>query len=438
MSLTFKPAEAFLQDSPAQLPRPHLEEMADLLPSSFPELTPAKLHISDPKPRLLSRNMTQQQKQRVTKRLSCLDPGWLERCQEGELQPGKEWLRNGCPVPTDAADSSQRPPGCRSLENGGLSDTGERRGEMCSDSLRGNCQGSTLGKNPLVHSAEDKCRLSVQDNFAAGKTSPEGAVMVANAVSSVVKDVHKLETCQKAAAQKTEKPLLPQTSPRMGVAWGVLEAGSSPAKREKSTCRKKRQDAAAPADDGTACPSGKKRKRTKGVVGSSCVKKPRAVSQEPEGSEYDFDGQVQVEGGASASVSLDENLLGEVREEGCLQRGARGTIPACRCVQGGKCPPAFVQLAAALLGVLFWGVGRSGSFRAPLHTSCVGFWLISKRTVPSYPNARPAIQRGWCSLCFSQSTSGGHWRSPRVKVPLPCVEPQPLLGVCSSPCSQNS
>ncbi|KAJ6661526.1 hypothetical protein lerEdw1_014436 [Lerista edwardsae] len=322
-TLSFTPAEAFL----GQLPGPHLEEIADLLPSSFRELTPAKLPISDPKPRLPSQSMFQQQKQRVTQRWSSLDPGWLERCQEAKLQPGEEWLRDGCPVPADGADSSQRPPGYHSLENGCLPHAGERKGEVCGDSLRGNGQGSILGKNPLAHSAEDKCRLSVQGDFAAGKAIDGGAILVANAESSVMKHVHKLETCQKDAAQETEKPLLPQTSPRMEGAFCVLEDGSSPAKRERNARRKKQQDAAAHADAGT---NGVTRKRTKGVVGGGHVKKRRGVSQKPDQSEYGFDGQVHEEEGAAASVPLEENLLGEVRGEERLQRGGKGTSPACR------------------------------------------------------------------------------------------------------------
>ncbi|XP_066480220.1 ATP-dependent DNA helicase Q4 isoform X2 [Tiliqua scincoides] len=332
--LSFKPAEDFLKDSLDQLPGPNPKELADLLPSSFPELTPGKIAISDPKPRLPSWNTFQLLKQRVTKRLSSLDPGWLERCQETKLQSGEEQLGDGCPTPADGAEPSQRSPGCSYLENGSsvLSHDGERQGEMHSDSLRRNCQGSILEKSSVAQSAGDNCWPSMQGNQTAGKTTKEEAVIETNVVFSVLDHFHELETCKRTAAQKTEKQPLVQTSPKMGEAFCVLEGGSSPAEREKTTCRKKRQDAAACADDGTdgsaGSSSGMKRKRTKELVESSLVKKRYGVSQKPDLSGYDFDGQVQEEKGTSASVPLDENLLGEVDGEDHLQHRGRATIPA--------------------------------------------------------------------------------------------------------------
>ncbi|XP_053099759.1 ATP-dependent DNA helicase Q4 isoform X2 [Hemicordylus capensis] len=337
-----------------QLPGPQAEEPEDLSPPLFPGLTPAKLPTSDPKPEPPSLDKFQHLKQTVTKRLSSLDPGWLERCQGITLQTGEGLIGDGCPALVHGADPCRGSPEHNSLENGGvLPHTREEESEMCCDSLGGNCQGSILGKKPLVQSPGGKCRPGVLENQMAGRTSntegPSAALVETDTVSLALKHIHKQEICTKDATQKKEVRLLEGTSPRMRGAICEVEVGHSPPKREKASCRKKLQNAAAhegdAVDSATCGTSGVKRKKAKELNRSSHIKRLRGVSPKPGLSEYDFEGQdtalVQEQKGTVVPVA-SENLLGEVDGEECPKRRARSSIPACRAPS--KKDGNFVQL----------------------------------------------------------------------------------------------
>ncbi|XP_061463109.1 ATP-dependent DNA helicase Q4 [Rhineura floridana] len=342
-AVSSKPPEApLLKSCPDQLLFPDPTELATLLPPSFPGLTPDKLPFSDPKPRPSpAPDKFQLLKRTVTKRLTCLDPGWLDRCQGAKPLAREGLIGDCCPASVGGSDPGQGSPGHNSLGKwGALPHIGELEQEMCCDSPRENSQRTVLERQPLPQSIRDNGRPSVPVNQTAGETpSKEGtdtALPEAKAEFPAIKESHKLEKCTKDATRKTEMWHREESSPNLRGAFCEVEDGRrSPSKRGKASCKKRQQDADAQEDDckdGAKCgTSGVKRKRTKGLAEGSRVKKLRGASQKPGLSEYDYDDQdtaeAQEESGTVVPVPF-ENLLGEVDGEECPKR--RSSILACR------------------------------------------------------------------------------------------------------------
>ncbi|XP_062987302.1 ATP-dependent DNA helicase Q4 [Elgaria multicarinata webbii] len=328
------PEAPLIKNSPDQLSGPDPKEFGALLPFSFPGLGPAELPSSQPKPKPAPLDKFQQLKQTVTKRLSSLDPGWLDRCQGGNLQTGEGVLGR-----TEPCQGSPKLDAMEEL--GPLPHTGERKWEVRSGSSRGYCQGDMMEKQILGQSGGNTYRPRVQDNQTAGKTpGKEGANVALTGTKAefpTLEHIHKLEACGKDAAQKMEEHLLEGASPRpRGAFCEVENRQPRPPKGGKASCEKTLQEAEAHEDDSVDRSKGGtsrvKRKRTKEPAGErKRVKKRRAADQKPGLGEYDFDGQdaaeVQNERG-TVSPFPSENLLGEIDGEECPKRSSASTCRA--------------------------------------------------------------------------------------------------------------
>ncbi|CAI5778837.1 ATP-dependent DNA helicase Q4 [Podarcis lilfordi] len=341
-----KPPEApLLNNCPDQLLCPDPMELETLLPPSFPGLIPNKLLCSDPKPRPPPPlDKFRRLKQTLTKRLSSLDPGWLDRCQGAEWQAREGLPGDGSPIPGGGADPDQSSPGHNSQGKGGVPPyLGEQEQEKCCNSPRENSQGDAMESQPLVQSVGDDCKPSGQANHPAGETPCKAGANVAlsegKAEFSAFKHSRKLEICTKEATQETEMQLREGTSPQLSGAFckGEDRQQRSPSKRGKASCKKRKRDAEDHGDDGKdrshSGTSGVKRKRTKEVAEGSRFKKLCGASQQPGLSEYDFDDQDIVEAqdksGTGTPVCF-ENLLGEVDGEECPRQSERSNSLACR------------------------------------------------------------------------------------------------------------
>ncbi|XP_063155824.1 ATP-dependent DNA helicase Q4 isoform X2 [Candoia aspera] len=336
------PEVHLLKTTPNSLPGSNAKELAALLPSSFPDLTDTQLLSPDPKPRLSSPDWFQWQKQAITKQLSSLDAGWLDRCQGTKLETREELIRDYSSVPVNGAQPYQELPECISFETlTPFFQTEKRKWEKDCNPPQENCQKDVLERQPLVQSPEDLRTLSIQDNQTAGKASDNKGISVAfsetSAEFSTIKQIQNQDTCRKDGSQKMEECLLQGASSRLrGALCDVGHGQLPPAKKGKVSGKKRHLDTA--GDDDVALGISKhhgvctKRQRTKELVEDSRVKKWHRFSQKPGMDEYDFDQDtVEVEEEKKMVVPFpSENVLGDLNEEECPKWSGKSSIPSCR------------------------------------------------------------------------------------------------------------
>lgn len=320
------PEASLLTNNLDQPPGPDAEELAGLFPSSFRGLTPAKLPSSDSRPRLPSLVKFQQLKETVTKRLSSLDAGWLDRCQGAELHPKEGLKGDSCPGEISGAAQGQGSPEHKPLETLPLSRSGEReQGTFCI-SPGGQYPEDLLRRKPICLSAGDKC---MQESLIPSKEGTSAAPTGSNnAVSSTV---------NLDATQQVEIQLL---GGKVENALSEAEDRHRPNKREKAS---RLQDTVThkggSMDHSKGGNSGVKRKRATELAREGPAKKRCGVTQKQQLSEYDFDCQEDAAGvqeeKETAAPTYSENLLGEVEEEHPKQRG-QSSIPTHRYVLGGE------------------------------------------------------------------------------------------------------
>lgn len=319
------PEAALLANNLDQPPGPNSEELAGLFPPSFRGLTPAKPPSSEPKPRLPSLDKFQQLKQTVTKRLSSLDAGWLDRCQGAELHPAKGLEEDGCPGEISATALGS--PEHKTLETLPVPQSGERELERYHNSPEGPYPEDLLNRKAVCQPPGPKC---VQKSQTVDTIPSKEGRSLALSVSPTVKPIQN----NSVVSQQVEIQLLE------GRAESVLseaEDSQRPNKRKKASCRKNLQETVAHKDGGMDSSkggsSGMKRKRATEVASENPAKKQRG-SKKQGLSEYDFDCQdtteAQEEKGAAAPI-YSENLLGEVEEE-YPKQSRRSCIPANRYV----------------------------------------------------------------------------------------------------------
>ncbi|XP_060099145.1 ATP-dependent DNA helicase Q4 [Heteronotia binoei] len=306
---------------------PDAGELAGLFPSPFHGLTPATLPSSDPKPRLPSRDKFQQLKQTVTKRLSSLDAGWLDRCQGAERHPTKGLKGDGCPEGIRGAAEGQRSPEHKPLESLPISHRGKREQGMYPNSPGGQSSENLPKRKAACQRTEDRC---AQESHTVGVIPCKEGTSLAltgsnNDVPPRVKSIHhNLEATQQMEMQLPEG--------KAGNAFSETGNRRCPHKREKASCREEPQDTVAHKDGSKGGNSGVKRKRATKPARETPAKKQCSIAQEQRLSEYDFEGQdgseAREEKGAAAPV-YSENLLGEVEEE-LPKRSGRSSIPAHR------------------------------------------------------------------------------------------------------------
>ncbi|KAL7990264.1 hypothetical protein Chor_010618 [Crotalus horridus] len=281
------PEAPSLKANPSDLPASNAKELTALLPSSFPDLAGTQLCFPGPKPRLPSSDRLRWQKQTVTKRLSSLDAGWLDRCQGTKLESRQEQIKDF------SLDPINRTEPCRGLPEHISFQTqtpffqpGERKwGKDCKSLQENRQQGVLERQNPKGLSPP-----STQDNNPASDQERIGvAFQETSAEIPTAEQMQSLKTGGKDGSRKTEEPLLQGASSRLGGALCDGESGPPPlTQARKISSKKRRLDPA--ADDEVALGSSKhgvcaKRQRTKERV----VKKLRPVSQKPGKDDYDFD-----------------------------------------------------------------------------------------------------------------------------------------------------
>ncbi|KAJ7338227.1 hypothetical protein JRQ81_010936 [Phrynocephalus forsythii] len=336
-----KPPEAsLLKESTDGLSGPDHEEMADLLPSSLPGLTPSKLLSPDLKPKLSSPGQFQWLKPSVSKRLGSLDPSWLDRCQGTSLKPGEGLIGDIPPTPVGRTDPPQGAPELSSLEElGSFPGTGEKN---C-DSPRGDCEGVMLTGHPLVERVGGNCLPCGQDGQTTVETShKEEAISTLPGTKgelSCIKRTSVAQICAKDGVSTRERHLLEGTAPglRSRASCEVEKELFSPLETSKASSEKRGLEAKAQEnhgpDNSKGSISGVKRKRKKEPVGDRQAKKQRMASQKTGLSEYEFTnqeaGEVQEPKGAAAPFP-SENLLGEVDGEECPKPRGRSASFACR------------------------------------------------------------------------------------------------------------
>lgn len=379
---------------------PNPKEIVGRFPSSFSGLPPVTLPSSDQKAKRPPLDKFQHLKQTVTKRLSSLDPGWLDRCQGTKLQLGNGLVEGNCFAPAGGVQT-----GARSLASNPLGNDGEvlphleRKQETGCDSPKGSCQGDIAERTLPTPNATDKCRTSVQEKQAARKSpSKEEANLapVEKNVTSVTKHIHKLQTCLKDATWTKEMALAEVTFSKAESTFCKTDNGPRPAKTGELSFRMEQQDSVVCEGNAPCCSRGgtasSKRKRTKEPGRGSRVKKRRAASPPKPGlDEYVFDGQgaAEVQEGKERVAAIPgENLLGEVEGDEQPKWSGRSRGPACRCVQGGK-QGRFVLLKLGTVLLL----KRSFPGFQPVHETIK---IITIKN-PSFPRS---VQPPFSRLCF--------------------------------------
>ncbi|XP_015283440.1 PREDICTED: ATP-dependent DNA helicase Q4 [Gekko japonicus] len=267
-----------------------------------------------------------QLKQTVTKRLSSLDAGWLDRCQGAGLPPAEGLRGDGCPGGISGAAQGQGSPEHKSSETLPLSHSGEREQVAYRHHSPGGQDPEDLKKKPIC-CAEDRC---VQESQTVGMIPNEEATTGCNnTVSSSVKYAHN----NQVATQQMEIQLL---EAKTESALSGADDRHRPNKRDKASCRKDLRDTVAhtggTTDRSKGGNSGVKRKRATELARESPAKKQCGVAQKHGLSEYDFDCQdaaEEQEGKGTAAPVYSENLLGEVEEER-PERSGRSSIPTHR------------------------------------------------------------------------------------------------------------
>ncbi|XP_026578780.1 ATP-dependent DNA helicase Q4 [Pseudonaja textilis] len=320
-----------LKTNPNDLPGSNAKEVTALLPTSFPNLAGTQFPFPGPKPRLSSSDRFQWQKQTVTKRLSSLDAGWLDRCQETKLETREEQNEDyslnvakgagPCPgLPERISVQAQTP----------FFHPGKRKWEKDGQSPQENCQQDMLESQPVVQSPEGLSTRSTWDNPDTDKERVSIASSETSAEILTAEQMQNLETGRKDGRRIREGCL------RLS---GALCDGQNrqipPTKKGKMPSKKRRLDPAADEEvtPGVSKPGvGTKRRRTKELVEDSHVKKRHPASQKPRKDEYDFDqdaAQVQEEEKERVPL-LSENILGDLVEENGPKRSGKASTPSCR------------------------------------------------------------------------------------------------------------
>ncbi|KAG8134056.1 hypothetical protein E2320_011793 [Naja naja] len=306
-----------LTTNPNDLPGSNAKEVTALLPSSFPDLAGTQLRFPGPKPRLPSSDRFQWQKQTVTKRLSSLDAGWLDRCQGTKLETREEQnkdcslnVANGtgpCPgLPESISFQAQTP----------FFQPGKRKWEIEGQSPQENRQQDVLERQPVVQSPEargpEPTTRRTGDNPDSNKERVSVAFSETSAEIPATEQMQNLETGRKDGGRIRERCL------RLS---GALCDGQNgqlpPTKKRKMPSKKRRLHPA--ADDEIAPNISKpgvctKRQRTKELAEDSHIEELHPASQKPGKDEYDFDqdaAKVQEEEKEMAPL-LSENILGDL------------------------------------------------------------------------------------------------------------------------------
>lgn len=333
------------------MPGSDAKELTALLPSSFADLAGAQLSFPGRKPRPPSSDRSRWQKRTVTKRLSSLDAGWLDRCQGTKLESREE---QDCSLdPINGTEPGQGLPECISFQTQTpFFQPGERKWEKDCQSLQENRQRGVPERQPVVQSAGGLSPPSTQDNDPASDKERMGAAFrEASAEIPTTEQMQDLKTGGKDGSRKTEECLLRGASSRLRGALCDGESGQLPlSKAGKRSSKKRRLDPA--ADDQVAPGRSKdgvcaKRQRTKEPAEGSPVKKLHPVSQKPGKDEYDFDQEpVKVQKGKKKTVPLlSENILGDLIEENGPKRSGTSITPSFRYI-----PHFFLESGAG------WGI----------------------------------------------------------------------------------
>ncbi|XP_077207416.1 ATP-dependent DNA helicase Q4 isoform X2 [Paroedura picta] len=328
-AVSSKPLEAsLLVNNVDQVSGPDADELPGLFPSSLRGLTPAKLPPSDLTPRLPPLDKFQQLKRTVTKRLSSLDAGWLDRCQGAEMHPTEGLKREGCPGGISGAAQGQESPEHESSEAHPLPHSEEAEQGTYHNSPGGQYPADLMKRKPACQSAGDKC---VQESQIVGTIpSKEGTGLALagnhNTVSSTVKHLHNsLDAVHPMETQLLEG----RTENDLG------EEGDRhhPNQREKASCQKDPQVKAAnkdrSRDSSKGINPGAKRKRATEPARENAAKKQCGVTQKQQLSAYDFDAEDAAEvqeGKGRVPPVYSENLLGEVEEEHPKRSGRSGIL----------------------------------------------------------------------------------------------------------------
>lgn len=330
--MPFPPSEVpSLKTNPNDLPGSNAKKLTALLPSSFPDLAGTQLRFPGPKPRLSPSDRFQWQKQTVTKRLSSLDAGWLDRCQGTKLETREEQNpakgAGPCPGLAESISFQTQTP---------FFQPGKRKREKDCQSPQENCQQDVLERQPVVQSPEGLSTRSTRDSPDSDRQRMSVAFSESSAGIPAAEQMQNRETGRKDGSRKTEERLLQGASPRLS---GALCDGQSgplpPTKKGKMPSKERRLDPA--ADDEVAPDVSKhgvctKRRRAKELLEVSHGKKRHPLSQKPGKHEYDFDqGTAKVQEEKKEMVPLlSENILGDLIEENCPKRSGKPSMPSCR------------------------------------------------------------------------------------------------------------
>ncbi|XP_013926237.1 PREDICTED: ATP-dependent DNA helicase Q4, partial [Thamnophis sirtalis] len=323
-----------LKTNPNDLPISNAEELTALLPSSFPDLAGTQLRFPGRKPRLSSSDWFQWQKQTVTKRLSSLDPGWLDRCQGTKWESREEQIKDCSLDPANGAGPCRGLPESISFQTQPpFLQPGKRKREKDCQSPQENCQQGVLERQPVGQSPEDLSTPSTRDNPDSDKERISVAFSATSAEIPATEQMQNLEAVRKDDSRKREEHHLQGASSRLRGASCDGQSGQRPlTKKGKMPSKKRRLDPA--ADDHVAPGISKrgvctKRQRTKVEDGSHVKKQHPAVNQQPGKDEYDFDqdmakGQEEKE---EMVPLLSENILGDLVEEKCPKRSGKPSMP---------------------------------------------------------------------------------------------------------------
>nr|XP_008120225.1 PREDICTED: ATP-dependent DNA helicase Q4 [Anolis carolinensis] len=325
--------DTLLENNTDQLLDLDPKEMAALIPPAFASLSPSRLPVADAKARPLPLGKFQQLKQTVAKRLTSLDPGWLDRCG---VNAGAGLMGDGNPISMDRIDSSQESLKITSLEKPNPQNRDNEWETREFGSPEKDCEGGVMGRLSFGQNIGNNCRQSVQREERAVKAPRKEEANLALVEAKA--GLSKLEVHTKNAPLQMEERVAGGTSSKqVGVELCEAESGvSDPPKK-----RKRLQE----GEDGTVSPKGSKsqgkRKRTKKPAGESRAKKQRKAGPKPGVSEYDFDGQDAAEvheEEAKPAPFPSENLLGEVMEEDGPKAKWRSSIPPRKSApkQGGN------------------------------------------------------------------------------------------------------
>uniref|UniRef100_H9GGL3 DNA 3'-5' helicase n=1 Tax=Anolis carolinensis TaxID=28377 RepID=H9GGL3_ANOCA len=153
--------DTLLENNTDQLLDLDPKEMAALIPPAFASLSPSRLPVADAKARPLPLGKFQQLKQTVAKRLTSLDPGWLDRCG---VNAGAGLMGDGNPISMDRIDSSQESLKITSLEKPNPQNRDNEWETREFGSPEKDCEGGVMGRLSFGQNIGNNCRQSVQWN----------------------------------------------------------------------------------------------------------------------------------------------------------------------------------------------------------------------------------------------------------------------------------